>query len=42
MELAAAALPDSMADRPLDGDFAAAQELLAELALAAGADAASS
>jgi histidine ammonia-lyase len=35
LELAAAALPDSMADRPLDGDLAAAQELLAELAPAA-------
>jgi histidine ammonia-lyase len=32
LDLAAAALPDSMADRALDGDFAAAQELLPELA----------
>ncbi len=37
LELAAAALPDSMADRPLDGDLATAQDLLPELATAAGA-----
>ncbi len=32
-DVAAAALPDSMADRPLEPDLAAAQELLPELAL---------
>jgi histidine ammonia-lyase len=35
LELAAAALPDSMIDRPLDSDFTAAQELLPVLAPAA-------